>query len=667
MILPIGHQEASVRRLPWVTFALMAACLVVFLFTDTEALESAASPASRMQQAADYWRSHAYLEADPRIREQVAYDVMPNQRSQYLATLPDLCEALRPHDPEGLAAQQAQLDRLSDLALGLAEPEGVEQNAFQRWGFVPDAPRAIALLTHLFLHAGWFHLAGNLFMLLLAGPPIEDRWGRAAFAGFYALAGACAALVHMLAVPESSAPLVGASGAIAGVLGAFLVRLWKTRIRFAYFFFFGLRLFTGTFEAAAWLMLPLWFGNELLQGVLWKSIGLHSGVAYWAHVGGFLFGVAVALAVRASKFEERFVAPAIDAQVTHFSANPVLEQAMEARERGQVDEALALLEAEWRRQPDEDVGLALWDAALACARPVAGAPGLRGAVRSAAKRGDLQVALRHWSELSDQVPGVLVEPATLLRFVPLLLAENQRDRAVLALRQAVDPNNTALSPGQAMRVLEAAREIDPPSALRAARCALAAGEMHEAKRAKLEALVAELEAQGAGEVAPEPEPAPAEEPPLAWSDDGAIPLARFARAKLTEARPVGLEPGVIRLALEGERQAGLRLERIQAVAVAAVEGQGPKPILVIDLIANWNEPEADELRGVRLRSDRFDPRRLLGVEGDPRQALISFVGRLLEASHGVPLPGAEAALGRPFARYASLRDYERQVLELAAE
>ena len=87
-------------------------------------------------------------------------------------------------------------------------------------------------------------------------------------------------------------PLVGASGAIAGILGAFCVRLWKTDIRFAYFFMFGFRPFFGTFHAKAWLMLPLWFANEVFQAYLMKSLGVSDGVAYWAHVGGFMFGAA---------------------------------------------------------------------------------------------------------------------------------------------------------------------------------------------------------------------------------------------------------------------------------------------------------------------------------------------------------------------------------------
>ena len=688
MILPISHEEGATRRWPWVTFTVMGACVLVFLFTDLAAIEAAPAPSDRMELAAHYWREHAYLKADPKIRDHVAYDVMPNQRRQYLETLPDLAEPIRPHDAESLAAEQSELDRLTALALGRAKPEGAAQNGFERWGFVPDEPRAAPLVTHAFLHGGWFHLIGNLFLLMLAGPAIEDRWGRSLFAGFYALAGAFAALVHLGLTNQPELPLVGASGAIAGVLGAFLVRLWKTKIQFAYFFLFGLRPVYGTFRAAAWVMLPLWFANELLQGWVSNSVGLATGVARWAHVGGFVFGVAVALGVRALRFEERFVDPSVEAQITHYAANPVLEEALAAREQGEVGRALELLQAEWRRKPDEDLGVALFDAALGCAQPELGAAALAGAVRAAVRRGDVPVALRHWATLSQHVPSARVDPGSLLRLVPALVAEGQKDQATLMLRQALDPvPAAALTGGLVLRAAELARELDPACALRAARLALASPDLHPAKREKLEALAAGLEAQGVSAAAPPPTAPPAEaavaeveaeaaaigvgearSAPAAPSDfeagRDAIRFARFARAKLTEARPHRLDAEILRLALQDGREGGVRLDRIQAVAAAVITGLGPKPVLVIDLLSNWSQAEAEELKGVRLRSDQFDPRQVLGIEGDAQPALRALVARLLEASRGAPLPSLAAATGQPFARFA-LADYERDVLEIA--
>ncbi len=664
MILPIGHQERTVRRLPWVTIALIVSCFVVFLFTDTST-DHLEERAIAFEEAADYWREHAHLEAPPEIREHVAYDVMPNQRSQYLATLPDY-SPYPPETPQERAAQQAEFDALVDAALGNTAKDPDTLSDFERWGVIPSDSSPITYFTYMFLHGGWFHLIGNLFFLLLAGPPIEDRWGRAGFAGFYVGAGVFAALFYSALSSDSSLPMVGASGAIAGVLGAFLVRLWNTQIRFAYFFMVLLRPYWGTFEAPAWAMLSLWFGNELLQAWAWDSMGIEASVAYWAHVGGFVAGVGTAFAVRATKFEERFVDPTVEAQITKYTANPVLEEAMRLREAGEVGDALTLLQTEWERAPDEPIALAYWDAALGCAQPELAAPALAAAVEMAAKNGEHELAMRHWSELSDHVPTALVAPATLMRFVPLLLEENQRDRAVLALRLCVDPGNPPLTPGQAQRVIEWARELDPPTAVHAARTALASPDLHEAKRAKLVALVEEL---GGEEAPPEPEPAPAVAAPVAeempWGEDGAIDLARFGQAKLTEAHPLALEEDGLRLRLGKGQDAKVGWGKIQAIAVGILDGLGPKPVLVIDLLANWNETEADALHGVRMRSDRYDPRPLVGAEGYAKAAFGQLAGRLIERSGALPLPSAENATGQPFVRYDSPEEFARMVLEVA--
>jgi membrane associated rhomboid family serine protease len=666
MILPLSHEDSATRRLPWVTFSIMALCFLVLLFSDTSPPEVEGDP---MGDAVAYWHELAYLTPDPKISDVVLSGVPPAERRQFLEALAELSEPLRPEDPQGLAAQQAELDRLSDLALGRTPPDPSTQSTFQRWGYTPAEPRAVTLVTHAFVHGGWMHLIGNLFMLLLAGPAIEDRWGRLLYPAFYLVAGMFGAWLHGWFGGGEHMPLVGASGAIAGVMGAFLVRLWKTRIRFAYFFMLGFRPIYGTFEAAAWVMLPLWFANELFQAALWSSMDVASGVAYWAHVGGFAFGAAAAAGVRASRFEERFVDPNVEARITHYAANPVLEQAMEARERGDLAGALDSLEAEWKRKPDEDLANALWDTALAFSKPERGAPALAGALRAALKRDDVPLALQHYASLLEHAPATRVDAVTLLRLVPALVDAGQRERAGKALRMAVDGKGAPPSGGTLARIMDLARDLDPVAALRAARLALAAPDLHEARRAKLQAFVAELEQKGVADEPDVPERDPAVPPPLppsAVAADGTLPMSRFARAKLREVRPTALDAASLRIAVEDGSERAVRLDKIQGVAAAIVTDLGPRPVLVIDLLSNWNEPEAEELRGVRLRSDRFDPRKLLADgDSDPQRAFAAFVGRLLAGSRGAPLPSPEAARGSPFARFAALADYERDVLEVA--
>jgi membrane associated rhomboid family serine protease len=143
----------------------------------------------------------------------------------------------------------------------------------------PDKSPILAVLTSMFLHGGLLHLGGNMLYLWVFGNNIEDKKGHALYLGFYLAAGVAATLTHVALDPGSTIPLVGASGAIAGVMGAYLVLFPRVQIRT--FIMFFLILFRDV--EARWL-LGFWFISQFF-------IGQDSGVAWAAHVGGFVFGV----------------------------------------------------------------------------------------------------------------------------------------------------------------------------------------------------------------------------------------------------------------------------------------------------------------------------------------------------------------------------------------
>ncbi len=142
-----------------------------------------------------------------------------------------------------------------------------------------------AIVTSMFLHGGWFHLIGNLWFLWIFGNNVEDAMGRVRFALFYLLAGAVAALAHVWSEPTSLLPMVGASGAISGVMGAYLVLFPRARVRTL----LVLVVFFTVVDLPAFVVLLYWFVIQLFAGAL----GADSGVAFWAHVGGFMAGVAL--------------------------------------------------------------------------------------------------------------------------------------------------------------------------------------------------------------------------------------------------------------------------------------------------------------------------------------------------------------------------------------
>lgn len=149
------------------------------------------------------------------------------------------------------------------------------------------------LVTSMFLHGDLLHLFGNMVFLFVFGRQVENQLERINFLAFYLTAGITAALAHMLMEPDSSVPLIGASGAISGVLGAFFVCNPNARITLVLdpaLIYFLRRLMI---RLPAWVCLPVWFFLQISLGLKPHS----SNVAFWAHVGGFLAGVLVSIAV----------------------------------------------------------------------------------------------------------------------------------------------------------------------------------------------------------------------------------------------------------------------------------------------------------------------------------------------------------------------------------
>jgi membrane associated rhomboid family serine protease len=152
-------------------------------------------------------------------------------------------------------------------------------------------PPAATLFTSMFLHGGFMHLAGNMLYLWVFGNNIEDSMGHGRFLVFYLLCGVAAAFAQALPDPSSEIPMIGASGAISGVLGAYLVLFPHARVHVLIPFGF---LFLHTIRAG-WL-LGFWFVFQLLSGVF--SSAAEGGVAFWAHVGGFVAGMALIFVMR---------------------------------------------------------------------------------------------------------------------------------------------------------------------------------------------------------------------------------------------------------------------------------------------------------------------------------------------------------------------------------
>ena len=179
-------------------------------------------------------------------------------------------------------------DLLGTLPDGVSVPMGPRMECR-----IGGPPNWLSPLTSMFLHGGWFHIIGNLWFLSIFGDNVEDAMGPGRFALFYLLCGLAAVAAQVASDPTSALPMVGASGAIGGVMGAYAVLYPRAPVRVLFFFGF----FFTTIAVPAVAMLGFWFLIQLLGGIPALEGG-GGGVAFWAHVGGFVAGVALVFAFR---------------------------------------------------------------------------------------------------------------------------------------------------------------------------------------------------------------------------------------------------------------------------------------------------------------------------------------------------------------------------------
>jgi membrane associated rhomboid family serine protease len=581
-----------------------------------------------------------------------------------------------------------------------------------RLALVPADPRLSALLGHLFLHSGWLHLLGTLFFLAATGPWLEAQLGRRLFVASYAAAGLAGAALFVSLHPESDAPWLGASAAVAGALGLLAAAARGARVELLGV----LAGRAGSLFAPGWALAALWFGGEL-AGLVGGA-----GGAVAVDAAGFGFGVALAFAFEKTGAIERaepqpsarplaraprssartpLAIPQDPAQLEALlseATDPAHARAYLAHgeAEGRLDSARAvvaqrLAEAlEWRRR---EPAMALWCALLATGPPPRSgtdellqlASWLRGAghgaeattalhaalssadasalakIARAARRSDPVICYRAAERaLEDESLG-----GSDRKTLEGLCSEAEREvatRGIILVPGAAGalPASRVAASAAPPRAVEAAPLREPPAAPRA----LAFGEAIELTAEPAPAPVALPDPERSGEAAffdafhaalheGAADEAKREAPPL-----------RSLRVR--EATPRALEDDTLVLEVAGRGALRLRLTRVHAVALAAVRGiserAGDKPVLLVDLCLSAEaEPE---LQVLRLRSDRFDPRRLAAASS-PLEALRAFVSALAAAAHAPLLPADDAAGEAPLRVYRDLATYQREVLGAA--
>jgi membrane associated rhomboid family serine protease len=269
MFIPLGYDRSEIG-VGYVTVAIIALNVVIWIASvsaesGVEARLMATAVALE-QVEADYpdaaLEPGAFEQLQPLARLQVGH--LPTRDGELVEGDVDLTTAAQ------------------DFSAALAALPAV------RYGYTPAEPTLWQAVSSLFMHADFFHLFGNMLFLWILGFVVEYFWDRWAFVATYLLGGLAAVAAHHLASMGSPSPLVGASGAISCLMGAFVVGHPETRIKIGYLFVFGFRPVFGSVGIPAWVCIPAWVGMDIIYLVT----GSGGPVAYWAHIGGFIFGAA---------------------------------------------------------------------------------------------------------------------------------------------------------------------------------------------------------------------------------------------------------------------------------------------------------------------------------------------------------------------------------------
>jgi membrane associated rhomboid family serine protease len=289
----MGTSHALLARVPAVCIAILWACVLVHGFTHyanhraEQAFENATAQSNR-----------ALADGLATMGKPIKGGKLNAEQQRLVAQL----EAAPPSAEDSIIELQLRDAKATIAAIP-------QQLISHRFGYNPAQGGFWRALTSAFVHGSWWHLLGNLLLLYVVAPNLEDRWGRPVFAGFYLLGAFVSAWFFGHFVEKADVFLVGASGAIAACMGAFLVAFMRADVKIMYFFTLLVRTWIGTKSVPAWVFLPFWFGGELTLAML--NRGELTGVAFSAHVGGFLFGMLFALSMKVSGLDERLAEGAL--------------------------------------------------------------------------------------------------------------------------------------------------------------------------------------------------------------------------------------------------------------------------------------------------------------------------------------------------------------------
>ena len=630
--------------LPWVSLLLATVFGLATIQAVGASRPQVALAEERLRDAIGYFEAHPYLEPGDVVRDKLTHARVMELRANH--------EQRREAegDPPVIAGimrrQQKELD-----GIAYEVRQAIAALPVRALGVDPSEWRPTTLLTYVALHSGTFHLAGSLLLLLLIGLFLEPALGptRMLLVSTFATLGA--GMGYAFSLPDVGHVMIGSSGMLAGLLVVFAWELRVSRNEG----FYPVTLVGG----GLWLLLPSWLGTPWSlwhPGVELLSAMPSPTVVYTGLAGGVAGAMSSHLVLRLLGGRRD------ESNITHSAktstGSATLDQALKERAAGREESAYQMLTVLLHKEPEQlDAALLLSDVARSLGRHDAAESAMLRAIRIEAKRNETAAAVRHWLDLAQREVPRGADPALLIRVAALLRHHDHPRAASEALREALSRATGSNTAPVAMRIARAAQELDPTIAHDAAWRALGCPELSLEERQNLEDLLAVVMPK-----------LPGAEVMIsnAWSDEASRPAAIEIETHtrvldLVRAVPLDLDEEGLHIATRGGRKKRILYDRIDAVAVAAVQGLSQKPVLVIDVVLNWAETREPRLRVLRMRGDKFDPRRVVDADS-PLEAFRRLVETLIERASATPLPDRESALGSPFASFEEMALYERTVL-----
>lgn len=340
MFFPLGH-DTRIQRFPYVTVGIIALNVIVFLLT--QASESGQAKRIRHKELDIMQRIE---DIDPNYVERRTLEkTIEDPRYKHLKDDSDIQRQLEEYKKDLTEEKQ---ERIRELEKDFENVKN-ERIAYH-WGFVPARWNFISMITYAFLHGGWFHIIGNMLFLWIFGTALEDKWGPYVYTGFYFLGAIAGATLHGIVEGRADIPMIGASGAIFALCGAFMYRFYKTKVLMGWIIWIFFYFRTGKFNVPAWVVMLLYFLDNLASLYLYQGSG--QGTAFGAHVGGFLFGLAVAVLVGQLGLEKKYLAPKYDLEGEEHIVPEEYQNALQQIQRGELDAALINLQATLNREKD---------------------------------------------------------------------------------------------------------------------------------------------------------------------------------------------------------------------------------------------------------------------------------------------------------------------------